>query len=286
VRRVSRLNGHALVLSLLTALLVAGSAARGEEAPRVSSGDPRVRFVNYNEWQVYSVPTTMRAVLIVELSADEVIRNVALGDTVPWEVSLVGNLLFVKQREDTRGTTNGVMVTMMPDGKLRTYQFALRGEMGEPSVVKIKFLYPGQEAERRNAAEAVTRDKVQAAQVNAEIARDAYSGTPNYRYSESGVADFAPSDAWDNGRVTAFRFAGQTEVPAIYAVDKDGEERLVQFSMQGDVAVAGVVAPAWRLRIGPRVVCVWNEAYAPARAPSGGGTAGETFTRTVKLPRE
>jgi type IV secretion system protein VirB9 len=259
------------------------AAAQADELPRVGSGDPRVRYVNYNEWQVYTVPTSLRAVLTLEVAPEEAIRNVALGDTIPWEVSIVGNLLLIKQREETKGTANGVMVTVLPDGRLRTYQLALRGEEGDPTVVKVKFQYPGQDAEKRRAQEAEARASSDAARLNAEVTRDVFAGTANYRYSETGAEDFTPSDAWDNGRVTAFRFSGHTEIPAIYAVDKDNDERLVQVSQQGDLAVVGVIAPAWRLRIGSRVVCVFNEAYAPAWGPSGNGTAGDTYTRKLKI---
>lgn len=286
--RGNRLSGLLPVLMLMGAaageLAIPTSAVAGE-TPRAGSLDARVRVVNYSEWQVYSLTTSLRSVLTVEVSPDETIRNVALGDTVSWEVALVGNLLFVKQREDAK-RTNAVVTSVLPSGELRSYQFEFNGEAGEPSMVKVKFQYPGQAAEERRKAEARVAEREHGRQMSAEVTREAFTGTPNYRYSISGMADFAPSDAWDNGRVTIFRFAGQTQVPAIYAVSKEGEERQVQVAMQGDLAVVGTVAPAWRIRIGSAVVCLWNEAYAPALAPRGGGTAGDTFTRTIKVNNE
>jgi len=282
---LARMLGAVMAVSAVAGFLSVPAPAVAGETPRAGSLDTRVRVVNYNEWQVYSLTTSLRSVLTIEVAPDETIRNVALGDTVSWEVALVGNLLFVKQREEAK-RTNAVVTSVLPSGALRSYQFEFNGEAGEPSMVKVKFQYPGQVAEERRRAKARAAELEHGRQMSAEVTREAFTGTPNYRYSMSGAADFAPSDAWDNGRVTIFRFAGQTQLPAIYAVSKEGEERQVQVAMQGDLAVVGTVAPAWRMRIGSAVVCLWNEAYAPAWAPRDGGTAGETFTRTIKVNNE
>jgi type IV secretion system protein VirB9 len=282
---LGRMLGAAMTVGAVAGVLGVDASALAEETPRAGSLDTRVRVVNYSEWQVYSLTTSLRSILTVEVSPDETIRNVALGDTVSWEVALVGNLLFVKQREEAK-RTNAVVTSVLPSGALRSYQFEFNGEAGEPSMVKVKFQYPGQVAEERRKAEARAAELEHGRLMSAEVTREAFTGTPNYRYSISGSADFAPSDAWDNGRVTIFRFAGQTQLPAIYAVSKEGEERQVQVAMQGDLAVVGTVAPAWRMRMGSAVVCLWNEAYAPAWAPRDGGTAGETFTRTIKVNNE
>jgi type IV secretion system protein VirB9 len=256
--------------------LLAASAAGAGETPRAGVLDARVRSVAYSEWQVYSIETSLRSVVTIEVAADESIRNVAIGDTVSWEVRPTANILFIKQREEA-APTNAVMTTALPNGQLRTYQLEFRQEKGDPSMVKVKFVYPQTEADKRKAQEERDRRSREASEVSGQ----AFSGALNYKYSMAGVSTFAPTDAWDNGQVTAFRFQGQTQVPAIYAVDMAGEERVVQVSMQGDVAVVGTVAPRWRLRIGSEVVCLYNEAYSPAAAPRGSGTVGDSFWRRL-----
>ncbi len=278
----STIKGHPCAALLMAAALLAPAlgarpAAAGE-TPRAGSLDSRVRYVDYNEWQVYSIQTSMRSVLSIEIAPDETIRNVAIGDTVSWEVAPTGNILFVKQREEAK-PTNAILTAVLPSGALRTYQFEFTGEAGDPTMVKVKFLYPAAEAAKKKAEQEKSR---QSGAIE-DIARNAFSGTPNYRYSITGTTAFAPSDAWDNGKVTAFRFAGQTEIPSIYAVDGEGNERVVQVAMQGDVAVVGAVAPAWRMRIGSAVVCLYNETYRPAWAPRGTGTAGDTYVRELKV---
>ncbi|SKA40416.1 type IV secretion system protein VirB9 [Enhydrobacter aerosaccus] len=272
-----------VILAAVSAFALAAPAtvswrAYANETPRSGALDSRVRYVNYNEWQVYTITTSLRWVQTIEIASDETIRNVAMGDTVSWEVAPTGNILFVKQREEAK-RTNAVVTAVTPDGSLRTYQFEFQSEAGEPSMVKVKFLYPGVEAAKKKAE----AEKERQANFGAAMATQAFSGTLNYRYTLTGTANYAPTDAWDNGQVTAFRFAGQTEIPSIYAVDGAGEERIVQVNMQGDVAVLGTVAAAWRLRIGPQVICIYNEAYAPAAAPRGNGTVGEGYVRQIKI---
>lgn len=265
--------------ALVALALLAAAPALAGEIPKPGALDARVRSVNYSEWQVYAITTTLRAVMTVEIAAEEQISKVAIGDTVSWEVGASGNLLYIKQREEAAGT-NAVITALLPDGKQRTYQLELTPSKGEPQMVKVKFLYPGQEAAKRR--EEQTREN-QAA-LSREVASGIFTGPQNFKYSMAGVASFQPADAWDNGQVTVFRFAGQTEVPAIFAVSTEGEERTVQVSQQGELAVVATVAPMWRLRIGDAVVCIYNEAYDPANAPSGGsGTVGTSFFRQLKV---
>src|SRR3546814_1540611 len=58
------------------------SAAHAVEVPRGAASDPRVKFVDYEEAQVYRIVGTFRTATQIVLSEDETIQHVALGDTV------------------------------------------------------------------------------------------------------------------------------------------------------------------------------------------------------------
>src|SRR3546814_5137128 len=60
------------------------SAAHAVEVPRGAASDPRVKFVDYEEAQVYRIVGTFRTATQIVLSEDETIQHVALGDTVSW----------------------------------------------------------------------------------------------------------------------------------------------------------------------------------------------------------
>ena len=87
---------------LVAAVIIAfasPSAAHAVEVPHGAASDPRVKFVDYEEAQVYRIVGTFRTATQIVLSEDETIQHVALGDTVSWEVAVAGHILFLKPRE-------------------------------------------------------------------------------------------------------------------------------------------------------------------------------------------
>jgi type IV secretion system protein VirB9 len=104
------------------------TAAHAVEVPRGGPSDPRVKFVEYEETEVYRIVGTFRAATQIVLSDDETIQHVALGDTVSWEVAVAGHILFLKPRERA-GPTN-LIVTTSRGGELRSYAFELTARSG------------------------------------------------------------------------------------------------------------------------------------------------------------
>ncbi len=87
---------------------------------------------------------------------------------------------------------------------------------------------------------------------------------PNLDYAMSGDLDLAPTNAWDDREFTYFKFPGQRDLPAIYMVDPDGNESIVNRHSSGpsnEIVVAHKVAAHWVLRLGSRALAIWNDAY-------------------------
>ena len=80
-------------------LLASLEPAQAVETPRSTATDSRVRYVDYNETQVYKLNGVFRAATHIIFGVGEEITSVALGDTVSWEVAPADNMLFVKPRE-------------------------------------------------------------------------------------------------------------------------------------------------------------------------------------------
>jgi len=78
---------RALSAAIICAL-VPVSAAHAVEVPRGGPSDPRVKFVEYEEAEVYRIVGTFRTATQIVLSDDETIQHVALGDTISWEVAV------------------------------------------------------------------------------------------------------------------------------------------------------------------------------------------------------
>lgn len=269
---------------LIAAVSILGvaSSAIASETPRAGPADPSVRTAAYNEWQVYRLAGALRSVMVLEFGADERVENVGLGNTAAWDVRPVDNVLFLKPREKA-AESNGIIQTRTKEGKVRLYQVALTAaETGDPEMMTVKFTYPGEVAaeRRQKAAEQAERDSRR--QAAAESQNAIFDGLRNWAYTMAGQAAFEPVAVWDNGRATAFQFAGQQQVPALYVVDDDGNERMATFHMQQGTLVAHEVARRWRLRLGGQIICVFNEQYAPsAGPPRGNGTGSGSWMRQV-----
>ena len=74
------------LLPIAGLLAIRAAPALAEDTPRGGPADPRVKFVEYQETQVYRIVGTFRTATQVVLGADETIEHVALGDTVSHEV--------------------------------------------------------------------------------------------------------------------------------------------------------------------------------------------------------
>jgi hypothetical protein len=81
----------------------------------------------------------------------------------------------------------------------------------------------------------------------------------NFNYQYTGEKSIAPSKVFDDGVFTYFQFNSKnSEVPAIYSVDSEGFESLVNYRITGTYMVVEKVAPQYSLRNGGDIVCVYN----------------------------
>lgn len=282
------------LLHLATILAFASAPAFAEETPRAGPADPRVKFVEYQEAQVYRVVGTFRTATQIVLGADETIEHVALGDTVSWEVAVAGHILFLKPRERA-GPTN-LIVTTNRGGELRNYAFALttrRGPIGSASrdtYFQVRFRYPRDEAERvariQAAQEAQRLASLKATVVRGALDHGVIQGPRNLNYKVQGSTALQPSEISDNGQFTVLRFPGNHEIPAIYLVRPDGSETLVPFDVRDEFVVVHLVAAQLRLRRNREVLCIYNQAPTPYGVDPGTNTASPHVERTIQNPKE
>ncbi|TAJ31965.1 P-type conjugative transfer protein VirB9 [Bosea sp. (in: a-proteobacteria)] len=279
----------------LAALLsLAASPVLAEDTPRSGPADPRVKFVEYQETQVYRVVGTFRTATQIVLGDDETIEHVALGDTVSWEVAVAGHILFLKPRERA-GPTN-LIVTTNRAGDLRNYAFELTARRGPISSAsantffQVRFRYPRDEAERaarlRAALEAQRVAALQATVVKGALDHGVIEGPRNLNYKVQGATSLQPSEISDNGQFTVLRFPGNHEIPAIYLVRPDGSETLVPFDVRDEFVVVHMVAAQLRLRRNREVLCIYNLAPTTYGVDPGTNTASPHVERTIQNPKE
>ncbi|TBB85746.1 P-type conjugative transfer protein VirB9 [Rhizobium ruizarguesonis] len=273
---------------LIALTLTAGltSAAFALDIPRSASQDSRVRFIDYQPYNITKIVGTLRSSVQIEFAADEEIAHVALGNSVAWEVAPAGNILFLKPREN-QPVTNISVVTSRRDGSTRSYQMELTVrdgtvEAGQNTYFYVKYRYPADEAERRRLETAARAQAAQAGEADKVLALHEAYGPRNWRYSAQGSAALEPQAVYDNGKVTTFAFAGNQEMPAIYMENSDGSESLVPKSVENNLVLVHAISRKFILRRGGDVLCVFNEAYDRIGINPDTNTTSPSVERVVK----
>jgi len=275
---------------LLILLLVVPALSWAELTPQRGAADPRVRVVDYSASDVVRLSTFYGVSTHVQFAQGEVIKDVAVGDEQAWTIIPRGSNLFIKPKADKADTN----VTVVTDR--RVYQFAL---VVEPRSVKdshawrdpklifsLSFRYPEEDALR---AVAQTEYMAQAAQVairDASVKERlavAKQVAGNTDYWAAGSAAITPTGASDDGRFIRLTFTNNRDMPAVYAVDGEGNEALVNTNVEGNAIVVQRMVRRVTLRKGLAVVCVVNKSFDL----SGGrdnysGTISDRVERVIK----
>ena len=238
--------------------------ALAEQTPRSLGADARIREVNYTDGNVIQIRSAFRTATQIEFAPGEVIKFVAMGDTVSWEVAPADNSLFVKPRERA-GATNLIVVTDF-QGTKRNYTFeltAVAGARAPGTFFKVRLRYPEYEAlQARLAQQRAQLTAALAAQngaIKSALDIGVLEGKRNLNYKVQGSTALQPSEVSDNGQFTVLRFPNQREIPAIFTVNPDGSEATASFDVRDEFVVVHGVYKEMRLRRGKVVLCIYNE---------------------------
>ncbi|HEX5280732.1 MAG TPA: TrbG/VirB9 family P-type conjugative transfer protein [Micropepsaceae bacterium] len=229
-------------------VLLCVTRAFADEVPKPSLTDPRIQSLEYDPDQVILLQGSIGYQIMVEFSPGETLENVAIGDSLAWQVTVNKNAsrLFLKPL-DPLAVTNLTVVT----GE-RRYLFELRvAEKDSPIVTPfvLRFNYP-----QPVIAVAVPPEAESPPQV------------VNSNYGISGPAENRPSRVFDDGQMVYFQWPANAEVPAIFAVSADGSESLINYSVHDGYIVVDELSPRFSLRDGKQVVTVVNyNLFTPER---------------------
>jgi len=268
----------------LTASAILTLPAKGEENPHPGAHDARVRYVAYDPINVVKVVATDLRSTMIQFGADETVDVVAIGDQTAWAWNKVRNLLFIKPSVSPARPSNMQVITLRKDGSQRVYQFELSGQSADAAspVFGINFAYPGDIVEAHRKAAADTAAAAEADTARQRLLADYYYGNRNWRYVARGSDSIQPAEVSDNGEATAFRFPGNTPMPAIYRITPDGKEQIASASTEGELAMVHGVSAAWRLRMGGEVCDVWNVGFDPIGQNPRTGTTSPDVVRAVQ----
>jgi len=268
-----------LLSTLAISSLAAGTLSLATSSPayaasilKGSSADNRVKTVVYDANNVVPLRGHYGYQTTISFATSEKIQNISLGDSVSWQVvpNKAGNILFLKPVEDN-ATTNMTVIT-----DRRIYNFELTSAKAySPSDSNItymmKFLYPNDNvmtfdypddesgsSSMRSAAPFAPRSKIDKTAISA-------TGTPtdlNFDYSFKGEVDIAPSTVFDNGEFTYFKFRNMADLPAVFEVDRDRNESVVNYHIKDGYMIVESLGRQFTLRHGKDEACVFNDNYA------------------------
>ena len=245
-------------LILAACLCLTSANAFAEAIPRPGRVDARVRDVVYNRDNVTAIDATYGTSTMIELQPQEKIETLALGDSLAWKIepNKKGDIIFVKPI-DKQAQSNLNVVT-----DKRIYSFLLRSNTHPPSaqIYAVRFRFPDEEASAKLLAAAKDR----AANPNL---KDLNIANANSDYGYKGSSTNKPVAVFDDGAKTWFRFEGET--PAIYIVDAERNESLINFRTEGPFVVVDKVAPQWTLRNGQESTCIFNRRRTNVHEPNG-----------------
>lgn len=184
--------------------------------PNVPSADLQRQVIDYNPGQTVQLHTALGYQLMVELSPDETINSVALGDSDAWHVDIgkEGDRFFLKPTRADE-PTNMTVVT-----SVRTYSFDLEAfpERTPEMPYAIAFRYPPSTLQLPDP---------EYVDVSAAIRR-----TSEYRIT--GDQTIRPKSVSDDGRKTYVIWPTSAPIPAVYTVDQSGKEVLLDGMMGTD----------------------------------------------------
>lgn len=238
--------------------------------------DNRLQTLIYNDAAVVRIDGKVKVQTTIKFAPDEVIENVAIGDSAAWQVqpNKAQTILFIKPLE-TDARTNMTVVT-----DKRTYLFDLVASPRNAPLYVLQFRYPelekaAEEARLAALAEAeLEAVRAAANPVETAAASDPYAVADptslNFAWASAGTAELLPSRTYDNGDAVFLTWPLGTAIPAILVTNDDGDEGPVNFTVRGETVVVDGVPPQIILRSGRDTATLTNTGPAAPSARSAG----------------
>lgn len=196
--------------------LFVGAPALAQVQPQASGGDPHLQQIDYDAGQIVQLRGAPGYELMVELSPDEQVQNVAVGDAAAWQVSVnkEADRLFIKPIQPDVATNMTVVTSV------RIYSFDLMSMDGLTADMPytVQFRYPAPKVRRADDG-----------YIDVSAATRRLS-----RYKVTGDRLLWPSSVTNDGQHTYISWPRTAPIPAVYALDALGNESLVNGMMGPD----------------------------------------------------
>lgn len=212
-------------------VMIAGLAA----AQPLPTSDPRLQLVSYDPDKVVTLDVALGYAAVIELSPDEAIDNIVIGNSAVWQITETrsGDKVVVKPMPGA-APTNLVLLT-----DLRRYVFLLEPAAESQSSFAVRFTYP--------------TDRAPSAALN-----------PVASYRLQGDRSLFPVTMYDDGKRTVVTWGKQTPLPAVFALNGD-QDFVVNGRMVGNDYVIEGIANRYRFRFGDSEAVAVRRVSRPRR---------------------
>lgn len=256
----------------LLALSVA-AGARAEFLPVPGKLDARIRTAIYERDQVYRLYGFVGYALDLVFGAHEQFVGLSAGDPKALIYSAHGNVLTLRPR------ALSVHTNLMVTTDRHRYYFEYSATEGPPQdgihvMYAVRFIYPVRPA-------AVRRPTVRQ-RVTAALERAEHAPPVNLDYWYCGSRALKPVAASDNGIETRLTFGARSALPAVFVLNADGSESLVNYSMHHGAMVIERIAHRFVLRRGKLVGYIVNKAFRGGGERLASGTISPGVERVVR----
>lgn len=237
------------------------NTANAIKEPKPMSVDKRLGIIVYSPNDVHRFTGYYGYQSSIIFAEGETIETISMGDSIPWQMVPSGNRLFLKPI-DQDATTNMTLIT-----NKRVYYFELYAKEAnninqDGLMFAVKFLYADGDNQDGSGSS------------NHGSSWPHYTPGPdlsnkslyNFNYTISGPESIAPIKIFDDGKFTYFEFKDkESDLPAIFYVNKDHTEGLINYRVNGAYIVVESLRERFTLRNGENVVCVFNEKLIQSR---------------------
>lgn len=254
-------------------LCLAAGFLQAQPLPAAALPDARIRIVPYRADAVYRLRGYAGYEIDITFAPDERFLGLGVGDSKGVTFAADGNHLFLKPGAAHVATNLTVLTNR------RTYLFDYEAQPNPPDpsgadvIYALRFEYPV--APVRAAA----RDR---RQVETDLVAAQTSRPRNYDYWFCGDPSLRPVAAWDDGVRTTLIFGAHTELPAVFALNEDGSESLVNFDVHEGRMVVQRVARRLIVRRGKLAGCIVDRAFTGGGERLSSGTIAPTVERVTR----
>lgn len=247
-----RPNIASLIVSIL---LLSCQVASAESKVIPMPADTKLVSFSFDANNTYTILARPRNITDITLHQDEEIVAMALGDTAQWMVTDAPGHIFIKPLHPDI-VTSATLVTSK-----RTYQLSLRSSPENGKFYqRVAWDYPdllvlrSQQATRVKATVDLERAKLESTIVTPGVSIE----TMNFDYGLEGEADWMPSQVFDDGKFTWIRLRKSQDLPAVFALNGNGDAELVNTNIRGEYLIIQRVLPRILMKLGKTEVKAIN----------------------------